>query len=230
MKKVAVITGASKGIGRAIAKALSEEGFSLSLGARSVNLLKELVEELNTEVFYSYLDVSDPVSVKEFATNTLKKFRNVDVVIANAGIGIPGRLDEISEDDFMRTIQVNLLGVWRTIKAFLPSLKERRGVAIVVTSDLSTRLLPGSGAYVVSKWGARALVRTFQLENPEVRFLELRPGAVDTHFYGKPGRKREEGFMKPEDVAEIVRMVVKLPTHVRVEEVMFRSIYQDPVY
>ncbi|MFA4639629.1 SDR family oxidoreductase [Pyrococcus kukulkanii] len=121
-----------------------------------------------------------------------KKFKHVDVVIVNAKMGIPGRLDEISEDDFMRTLQVNLLGVWRTIKAFLPSLKERKGMVIAVTSDLSTMLLPGSGAYVVSKWGARALVKTFQLENPEVRFLELRPGAVDTYFYGSPeerGRK-----------------------------------------
>ncbi|NJE10492.1 SDR family oxidoreductase [Thermococcus sp. MAR1] len=227
---VAVVTGASKGIGRAIAKALAREGYSLSLGARSVDLLKNLADELKTEVLWSYLDVSSEASVEKFAEKTLERFRSVEILVANAGVGVPGRLDEITEEAFMHSLQVNLLGVWRTIKAFLPTLKETKGTVVVVTSDLSTRLLPGSGAYVVSKWGARALVKTFQLENPTVKFLELRPGAVDTHFYGKPGRSREEGFMKPEDVAEALVSLLNLPHHVRVEEVLLRSIYQDPVY
>jgi len=228
--RTAVVTGASKGIGRAIAKALSREGYSLSLGARSLGLLKNLANELETEVLWSYLDVSSPDSVGEFVKKTLERFGSVDLVVANAGIGIPGRLDEITEEEFLYSLQVNLLGVWRVVKAFLPSLREKKGTVVVVTSDLSTRLLPGSGAYVISKWGARALVKTFQLENPTVKFLELRPGAVDTHFYGKPGRSREEGFMKPEDVAEALLSLLKLPHHVRVEEILLRSVYQEPVY
>ncbi|KUJ99683.1 SDR family oxidoreductase [Pyrococcus woesei] len=222
--KVAVVTGASKGIGRAIAKALAKEGYKLALGARSVEMLEELSREIGG-AFYSYLDVSKPESVAEFAEKVLKEFGGVDLLVANAGIPMGGRLDEVSEEDMKRVFDVNTFGVWRTIKAFLPSLKERKGTVVVVTSYISTMILPNAGPYVASKWAARAITKTFQLENPEVKFIELRPGKVDTYFYGKPGRKIEEGFMKPEDVAELLISLLKLPEHVLVEDVLFRSIY-----
>lgn len=232
--KVAVITGASKGIGEAMARALAKEGYGLALGARSVDLLErlggELKEKYGVDVLHAFLDVTKPESVEEFAKEVLEHFGGVDVLVANAGIGMGGRLDELTEEEMERVFQVNTLGVWRTVKAFLPSIRERKGTVAVVTSDVSARLIPGAGAYVATKWAARALVRTFQMENPEVRFMELRPGAVDTYFYGKPGRRIEEGFMKPEDVAKLFVYLLKLPPHVRVEEVMFRSVYQKPEY
>ncbi|AFN04500.1 NAD(P)-dependent oxidoreductase [Pyrococcus furiosus DSM 3638] len=233
--KVAVITGASRGIGEAIAKALAEDGYSLALGARSVDRLEKIAKELSekhgVEVFYDYLDVSKPESVEEFARKTLAHFGDVDVVVANAGLGYFGRLEELTEEQFHEMIEVNLLGVWRTIKAFLNSLKRTGGVAIVVTSDVSARLLPYGGGYVATKWAARALVRTFQIENPDVRFFELRPGAVDTYFGGsKAGKPKEQGYLKPEEVAEAVKYLLRLPKDVRVEELMLRSIYQKPEY
>ncbi|MCA6214816.1 SDR family oxidoreductase [Thermococcus bergensis] len=227
--KTAVVTGASKGIGRAVAEALAREGYDLALGARSIDLLKGLAEELTAKygvrVFYDYLDVSRNESVEEFAGKVLEEFGGVDLLVANAGIPMGGRLDELSNEDMERVLQVNTLGVWRTVKAFLPSLKERRGTVAVVTSYISTMILPNAGAYVASKWASRALTKTFQAENPEVKFIELRPGMVDTYFYGRPGRKIEEGFMKPEDVAELLIALLKLPRHVLVEEVLFRSVY-----
>ncbi|MBP1912825.1 SDR family oxidoreductase [Thermococcus stetteri] len=229
--KVAVVTGASRGIGRTIAEMLAEEGYSLALGARNVEELEKLTEGLETEVFYHYLDVSRPESVDDFASRVLWRFGGVDLVVANAGVGYFGRLEEIRDEDFERMLQVNTLGLWRTVKAFLPSLRERRGAVVAVTSDVSARVFPGGGAYVATKWAARALVRTFQMENPEVRFLELRPGAVDTYFAGSgPGKPKEHGFLKPEDVAEALRCLLKLPPDVRVEELMLRSIYQRPEY
>jgi len=229
--KVAVVTGASRGIGEAIARALAEDGYALALGARSVERLKELAEELGGEVFYHYLDVSRPESVEEFAEKVLERFGKVDVVVANAGLGHFGRLEELKEEQFHEMIEVNLLGMWRTIKAFLKSLKETKGVVVAVTSDVSARLIPHGGGYTVTKWAARALVRTFQIENPDVRFFELRPGAVDTYFGGsKPGKPKEKGYLKPEEVAEAVKYLLRLPKDVRVEELMLRSIYQKPEY
>ncbi|WP_048147880.1 SDR family oxidoreductase [Palaeococcus ferrophilus] len=229
--KVAVVTGSSRGIGRAIAEMLAEEGYSLVLGARNVEELEKLAEGLETEVFYQHLDVSKPESVDNFASRVLQRFGGVDLVVANAGVGYFGRLEEIRDEDFERMLQVNTLGLWRTIKAFLPSLKERKGIVVAITSDVSARVFPDGGAYVATKWAARALVRTFQLENPEVRFLELRPGAVDTYFAGsRPGKPKEHGFLKPEEVAEALRPLLKLPPEVRVEELMLRSVYQKPEY
>ncbi|ASI98676.1 SDR family oxidoreductase [Thermococcus celer] len=229
--KVAVVTGASRGIGEAIARALAEEGYALAIGARSVERLKKLAEELGGEVFYHHLDVSRPESVEEFANKTIERFGKVDVVVANAGLGYFGRLEELGEEEFHEMIEVNLLGMWRTIKAFLRNLKETNGVVVAVTSDVSARLLPYGGGYTATKWAARALVKTFQIENPDVRFFELRPGAVDTYFGGsKPGKPKEKGFLKPEEVAEAVKYLLRLPKDVRVEELMLRSMYQKPEY
>ncbi|ASJ12680.1 SDR family oxidoreductase [Thermococcus thioreducens] len=229
--KVAVVTGASRGIGKAIAEALADERYTLALGARSVETLREIAETLPTDVFYDYLDVSDAESVVRFAERVLDRFGGVDLVVANAGVGYFGRLDEIQEKDFEAMVQVNLLGLWRTVKAFLPSLKRRRGQVVAVTSDVSARVFPGGGAYTSTKWGARALLRVFQMENPEVRFLELRPGATDTYFAGsKPGKPREQGFLKPEEIARALICLLKLPEDVRVEELMLRSVYQEPKF
>nr|3L77_A Chain A, Short-chain alcohol dehydrogenase [Thermococcus sibiricus MM 739] len=233
--KVAVITGASRGIGEAIARALARDGYALALGARSVDRLEkiahELMQEQGVEVFYHHLDVSKAESVEEFSKKVLERFGDVDVVVANAGLGYFKRLEELSEEEFHEMIEVNLLGVWRTLKAFLDSLKRTGGLALVTTSDVSARLIPYGGGYVSTKWAARALVRTFQIENPDVRFFELRPGAVDTYFGGsKPGKPKEKGYLKPDEIAEAVRCLLKLPKDVRVEELMLRSVYQRPEY
>ncbi len=148
--KVAVVTGGASrgGIGEAIARALAEEGYALAIGgARSVERLKKLAEELGGgEVFYHHLDVSRPESVEEFANKTIERFGKVDVVVANAGLGYFGRLEELGgEEEFHEMIEVNLLGMWRTIKAFLRNLKETNGVVVAVTSDVSARLLPYGG-------------------------------------------------------------------------------------
>ena len=233
--KIAVITGASRGIGESIARALAKDGYALALGARSVERLEKIAQELaqehGVEVFHHHLDVSKPESVEKFSRKVLDRFGDVDVVVANAGLGHFRRLEELTEEQFHEMIEVNRLGVWRTIKAFLQSLKRTGGVALVVTSDVSARFIPYGGGYVSTKWAARALVRTFQIENPDVRFFELRPGAVDTYFAGsKPGKPKEQGYLKPEEIAEAVRCLLRLPKDVRVEELMLRSIYQKPEY
>jgi 3-oxoacyl-[acyl-carrier protein] reductase len=230
-QKVAVVTGASRGLGAAFARVLAEEGFAVALGARDVVGIERLAAELPVPTLAHPLDVGDSGSVRTFRDAVLGRFGRVDALVNNAGIGIFQRLEEISAEDFERTFRVNVQGAWAAAVAFLPRLKEARGQVFMISSDISTRTFPTGGAYTASKFALRALGRTLQQENPELRVLELRPGAVDTSFAGStPGAPGKEWFLRPETVAETIRFALRLPPGARLEELVIRSTGQTPEY
>lgn len=229
--RVAVVTGASRGLGAVFARVLAEEGYAVALGARDAGSIERLAAALPTPGFAHPLDVADPASVDAFRDAVLGRFGRVDALVNNAGIGVFQRLEEISAEDFERTFRVNVQGVWAVTRAFLPQLKAARGLVFMVSSDVSTRTFPTGGSYTASKFALRALARTFQQENPELRVLELRPGAVDTWFAGStPGAPGKDWFLQPEVVGEAVRFALRLPHGARVEEIVLRSAGQTPEY
>jgi NADP-dependent 3-hydroxy acid dehydrogenase YdfG len=231
MSRVAVITGASRGLGAAFARVFAEEGFTVALGARDAGAIEHLAGELPGGAFAHPLDVTRPESVEAFRRAVLDRTGRVDAVVNNAGIGIFKRLEQTSPDEFDQTYRVNVFGPWAVSVAFLPALKESRGLVLMVSSDVSTRTFPTGGSYTASKFALRALTRTLQQENPELRVLELRPGAVDTHFAGStPGAPGKDWFLQPGVVAEAVRFALRLPPSARVEEIVLRSTGQTPEY
>lgn len=231
MSQVAAVTGASRGLGAAFARVLSQEGFAVALGARDLSAVERLASELPGPALVQRLDVTDPESVEGFRRAAIERFGRLDVLVNNAGIGVFRRLEETSREDFEATFRVNVLGAWAATVAFLPWLKESRGLVLMVSSDVSTRTFPTGGSYTASKSALRALARTFQQENPELRVLELRPGAVDTFFAGStPGAPGKDWFLRPEIVAEALRFALRLPPGARVEEIVLRSSSQTPEY
>lgn len=231
--RIAVVTGASRGLGLAFARVLAEEGFSLALGARDVAALERIAAELPGGPFTHPLDVESRESVEAFRDAVLGRFGRgrVDLLVNNAGIGIFKRLDDLTEEDFDRQFRVNVRGAWLATKAFLPALEAAGGMVAMISSDVSTRTFPNGGAYTATKFALRAISRTLQQEHPNLRVLELRPGATDTFFAGSTaGAEGKEWFLRPESVAEILRLAVRLPAEVRLEEVVLRSRSQPPEY
>jgi 3-oxoacyl-[acyl-carrier protein] reductase len=230
-EKVAVVTGASRGLGVAFARVLAEEGYRLALGARDGGAVERLAAELGGASVGLGLDVAHRGSVDAFRDAVLARFGRVDVLVNNAGIGLFRRLEEISDGDFEQLFRVNVQGVWAVTAAFLPQLKERHGLVAMISSDVSTRTFPTGGPYTATKFALRALARTLQQENPELRVLELRPGATDTSFAGStPGAPGKEWFLRPEAVAETLRLALRLPPEARLEELVVRSSSQTPEF
>lgn len=231
MAGVAVITGASRGLGVAFARALASMGYELVLGARDVGATRRLAEEVPTLAVPLPLDVCDEASVERFAA-AARAFRGrIDVVVCNAGIGAFRPLGALDTPTFDALFATNVRGAWLTTRAFLPDLEATRGAVVMVSSDVSTRVFPNGGAYCATKHALRALTRTFQLEHPALRFLELRPGATDTSFAGSsPGAPGKEWFLRPEDVARCLGAALALPADVRVEELVVRATGQEPTY
>jgi NADP-dependent 3-hydroxy acid dehydrogenase YdfG len=229
MTRVAVITGASSGIGAATARALAADGHRVILGARRLERLRELAAELDGEALP--LDVTDADSVAGF----LAAVPSCDVLVNNAG-GALG-LDPLAEADEERwrwMYAANVLGTMRMTRALLPQLiSSGAGHVVAVTSIAAFEVYRGGAGYAAAKHAQRAALRTLRLEllGEPVRVTEIAPGMVETEFsLVRFGGNREAAAhvyrgmepLRAEDVAECIRWAVARPSHVNVDEIVVR--------
>jgi NADP-dependent 3-hydroxy acid dehydrogenase YdfG len=229
MAKVAAITGASSGIGAAAARALTQDGFQVVLGARRLQRLEELAAELGGEAVA--LDVTDPDSVEEFAA----RLPRCDVLVNNAG-GAHGLepLGEADEDKWRTMYEANVLGTMRMTRALLPRLvASGDGHVVSITSIAGFEAYRGGAGYIAAKHAQRSILRVLRLEllGEPVRVTEIAPGMVETEFslvrFGgdEEAARRVYEEMTPlsaEDVAECIRWAVAQPSHVNIDEIVVR--------
>lgn len=221
--KVAFITGASRGIGAATARLLSEHGVKLGLASRSGNDLG-LPDALGLRC-----DVRSLEQVERAVSDTVERFGRLDILFANAGVGSYHSFLDTPLEHVEEMIDVNLKGTIYAIRAALPYLLES-GEADIVTlaSEAGRRGLPGEAVYCASKFGQVGLTRSLDHELRErgVRCTNVCPGGVATDFALAEGygRSREvlSGMMRPEDVAELVLFVLTRPRNHRILEVALR--------
>jgi NAD(P)-dependent dehydrogenase (short-subunit alcohol dehydrogenase family) len=182
--KVVVITGASRGIGAAAARAFTEKGAKVALLARSGAEIEKLAAELGGNVLAQTCDVGDFAQVEAAISAVVGKFGSVDVLINNAGVIDPiARLSKADPAEFARAVQINLNGVFYGMRAVLPRMrKQRSGTIINVSSGAAVNPLEGWGAYCSSKAAALMLTRVGHLEEGVhgIRVLGLSPGTVAT--------------------------------------------------
>ncbi len=163
--KIALITGAARGIGAETARALDRRGVRLILTDIDAAPLKELADELGRErVVTAVCDVCDLASMEEAVAQGVERFGGIDLVLANAGIGSYGSVKAIDPAAFKRVLDVNLLGVFHTVRAALPSLIERRGYVLIVSSLAAFAPSPGLAAYNASKAGVEHFANALRLE------------------------------------------------------------------
>ncbi|MFW2389996.1 MAG: short-chain dehydrogenase/reductase, partial [Polyangiales bacterium] len=162
--KVVLITGAARGIGAAIAKELASRGAKIALTGLEPEELAARAAELGAGHMYRVADVTDPDSMKRAVADIVKEYGRIDVVVANAGIGTYGTIEKGDTEAWLRTIDVNLIGVFRTIHTTLPYLIESRGYALVIASVASFVALPGMSSYSVSKAGVESFTRALRAE------------------------------------------------------------------
>ena len=228
-RRIAVITGASAGIGAATAVALAQVGFETVIGARREELLRQVNE--TTEGRFHRLDGTDPQSVEEFVA----ELDRVDVLVNNAG-GALG-LDPIrqaSEERWQRMWELNFMSTVRMTKALLPLLTASGdGLIINVGSTAGFETYPGGGGYTGVKHALRALTRTLRREllGQPIRVTEIAPGLVETEFsmvrFEQDEQKARAVYagMTPltaPDIAEAIAWVATRPSHVNIDEMVIR--------
>jgi NAD(P)-dependent dehydrogenase (short-subunit alcohol dehydrogenase family) len=161
--KTVLITGASRGIGAEAARQLSHRGARVSLVGLEPELLAEVAGGLREAAWFE-ADVTDWAQVEQAVAGTVERFGGIDVAVANAGIGLIGAIETIEPALFERTIDVNLLGVWRTVRATLPHVSERSGYVLVVASLAAALHTPLMAHYAASKAGAEAFANVLRTE------------------------------------------------------------------
>ena len=223
--RVALVTGASRGIGAAIARRLAAEGVRLGLASRSGYDLGM------ADVVARSCDVRDPQSLAAMVDATVDRFGGLDILVVNAGVGAYGPFLELPSDQLEQMIDVNVNGVIYTIRAALPRLLESpAGDIVTIASEAGRRGLPLEAVYCASKFAQVGLMSALDHELRErgIRCTSICPGGVATDFAMGQGRTPDmpqlAGMMKPEDVAEAVMFVLTRPRTHRILEVAFRPV------
>ncbi|MDO6850221.1 3-ketoacyl-ACP reductase [Priestia megaterium] len=220
--KVALITGAGKGIGRSTAIELAKEGVNIGLIARTETDLKAVASELeafDVQVAYATADVSSMEEVNAAVEHLHTKLGATDILINNAGIGKFGSFLELDPAEWKQIIDVNLMGVYYITRAVLPQLIEKNGGDIInISSTAGQKGAPVTSAYSASKFGVLGLTESLALEvrKHNIRVTALTPSTVATELAYKENLTdgNPDKVMQPEDLAEI--MVAQLKLHPRI--------------
>jgi NAD(P)-dependent dehydrogenase (short-subunit alcohol dehydrogenase family) len=180
--KVVLITGAARGIGAETARKLSAKGSKVALVGLEPDRLRALAQELGDRAVWFEADVTDQASMDSAVSGTIGAFGGIDVVLANAGVANNGTVAVNPADAVVRTIEVNLLGVVRTVSAALPAVTERRGYVAMVSSTAAFTMMPGMAGYAASKAGVEQFANCLRLEvaHKGVKVGSIHPGWIDT--------------------------------------------------
>jgi NADP-dependent 3-hydroxy acid dehydrogenase YdfG len=232
-----VITGASAGIGAAVARVLAREGFEVVLGARRRARLDEVAAQVNGVAVE--LDVTDPGSVERFSAAVRERFGHCDVLVNNAGLALGlSPVADTPDADWAGMLDANVLGLLRMTRAMLPLLRRAPSGHIVNFGSIAGfEVYSGGAGYAATKHAVRAISRTLRIElNGEpIRVTEIAPGMVETEFSFvrfKGDKERAANVykgLKPltaEDVADCIAFAVTRPAHVDIDEIVIRPIAQ----
>ena len=223
MDRAALIPGGSSGIGLAIARALKEEGFRLTLASRRAEKVEAAARELGAE--FVAADVSQEEDCERLVATHRERFGRLDVLVNSAGIGIGGRIEDLATKHLDLQFGVNVRGLFLVTRASIPMLRESHGIVVNLASIAGTLPTPGLAAYGAAKAAVIALTRSLngELEADGVRCTAICPGFVDTPMAEWSGIPPDE-MIQPEDCAEVVRMLLRLSPRARIPQVVIERV------
>jgi NADP-dependent 3-hydroxy acid dehydrogenase YdfG len=234
--RVAVITGASSGIGAATARALAARGFRVALLARRADRTRALADELGDGAIAVPADVTDRDALAAAAERVKADLGGADVLVNNAGIMLLAPFTPERHDDHRRMVETNLLGAMTATEAFLDQLRGGGGDLVNLSSVAGRTARPGNAVYAATKWGINGWSEALRQElHPDVRVMVIEPGAVATeltdHITDPGGKQAAEQMyaqvaITAEDIAEVIAFAVTRPRRVSLNEILVRPTAQ----
>ncbi len=234
--KIAIVTGASSGIGRAVAYELAKHGVKQVLTARSKDRLVALADDLDSDAIIVAADMTSPKDIRSIVEQTIAEFGRIDILLANAGIYISGDIIVGEPDAWDQLISTNVTGVFRLVHAVLPHLVSQRSGDILVTSSISGhQAIQWEPIYSASKHAIQSFVHGLrrQLLTSGIRVGAVAPGMVLNELWGmidpvEIDRKVEQGAgLRSEDVAEAITFMLTRPQNVTIRDLVMLPRAQD---
>ena len=214
--KVALITGGSKGIGLGIAEAMVREGMKVAVTSRTQASADEAAQHLNQMVPNSAIgiqaDVTYYAAQEASVEKTVATFGKLDVLIANAGVGHFASIEEMSLEQWQQTIDINLTGVFHSVKAAIPAIKESQGYIITIASLAGANFFAAGSAYNASKFGLVGFTQAVMLDLRQygVKVSTVMPGSVATAFNNRTVSDADAWKIQPEDLGQITVDLLKM--------------------
>ncbi|MDQ6665432.1 MAG: SDR family oxidoreductase [Acidobacteriota bacterium] len=226
--QVAMVTGGTRGIGRAIAERLLQEGARVAICGRAADSVARAVKEMSSnpggQIMGEQADVSRLEDVRNFFAKVDEQFGELDILINNAGVGIFRSVAELTPEEWRRMIDLNLTGVYYCCHEALPRFQKggKGGYVINIGSLAGKNPFAGGAGYNASKFGLNGFAEAMMLDhrNDDVRVSTIMPGSVDTDF--GTGGKRADWKIAPEDIAEVVAALVRMPQRTLISRVEIR--------
>ncbi|MBM7586349.1 NADP-dependent 3-hydroxy acid dehydrogenase YdfG [Bacillus pakistanensis] len=233
-KQVAIVTGASRGIGKEIAQQLLEEEVKLTIVGSSDGI-KETGQQLRDLGFQDVLaiqaDISKESDVIRVVEETIAAYGKIDLLVNNAGIGFFKSTEEVTEEEWSRIFEVNVQGVFLCSKAVLPHMKKQKfGTIITISSDVARYTISNASAYVATKYAVQGFCGSLAQEVREhgIRVGTVNPGMVDTYFANSTqGIPEKEDWLKVTDIASAVVYMASAPKHMMIDEMILHPFAQD---
>ncbi|MDX1479126.1 MAG: SDR family oxidoreductase [Saprospiraceae bacterium] len=213
--KVAYITGGSKGIGYGIAEIMLAQGMRVAISSRSETRAAEAARRLDAsghQVLAIGSDVRNLDDEKRAVQQILARWGQLDVLIANAGIGKFAPIQEMSPEDWQDVIDINLTGVFNSVKAGVPALTDSKGYLITIASLAGTNFFAGGAAYNASKFGLVGFTQAVMLDlrHAGVKTTTIMPGSVATYFNDRVPSEADAWKIQPEDIGQMVVDLLKM--------------------
>jgi NADP-dependent 3-hydroxy acid dehydrogenase YdfG len=234
--RVAVITGASSGIGEAAARELAADGYRLALLARRADRVEALAAELGNGALAIEADVTDRDSIVAAAERVKNELGDADVLVNNAGVMLLAPFSSEQRVEIRQMIEVNLLGAMTTTEVFLDQLRDGGGDLVNISSVAGRTARPGSSVYNATKWGLGGWSEALRQElQPDVRVMVIEPGAVATeltdhitHADAKRAAEQlyEEVAITAKDIAEVIAFAIGRPRRMTLNEILIRPTSQ----
>ncbi|MCH8904994.1 MAG: SDR family oxidoreductase [Bacteroidetes bacterium] len=229
-----IITGATKGIGKATAYKFASEGANLAICARTEGDLESLSDDISSKfppsrVLKSHFDVADKNEVKSFAEMVLKEWDHIDVLINNAGMFKPGEIHKEEEGVLEEMINTNLYSAYHLSRALIPKfIEQKSGHIFNLCSTASVIAYPNGGAYSISKFALLGMTKNLrkELETYNIKVTAIIPGATFTDSWSDSGIP-EDRFMAPEDIASAIWSAYSLSPNANVDEILIRPVTGD---
>jgi NAD(P)-dependent dehydrogenase (short-subunit alcohol dehydrogenase family) len=225
--RAALVTGGSSGIGLAIARMLREEGFELTLAARTPEKLDAAAAELGAHSVAA--NVADDGECERIVREHADRFGRLDVLVNSAGVGIASAMEDLSTKKWDLQFAVNVRAAFVVTREAIPLLRESKGTVVNLASIAGTIPTPSLIAYGASKAGMISMTNTLnrELEDDGVRVCAICPGFVDTAMASWTGMSSDE-MIQPEDCAEVVRLLLRLSPRARIPQVVIERLGESP--